>query len=170
MIVAKIQEKQVAWRRVEMWEKYEQEFKEIKQRYPFFVLEGYTKTAKTSWASSLAGDADKVFYVNAAAGNEPDLRGYDYLKHRIILYDEASPQMVIKQKLLFQAPPVWVKLGQSTTNCHSYDVFVSGVKMIICTNKWAEEKSQMCQEDQDWLDENSYYFNTGNEPLYVRTP
>ena len=89
-----------------------QRIDEIKQRYPFFVLEGQTKTAKTSWAAARLGDTRKVFYVNCASGNEPDLRKFDYFQHKIILYDEAPPNMVIQQKLLFQAPPVWVKLGQ----------------------------------------------------------
>ena len=168
MICRRIAEKQVGWKHVPKWDAYYKEFDEIKQRYPFFVLEGQTKTAKTSWAAARLGDTKKVFYVNAASGNEPDLRKFDYFQHRIILYDEAPPNMVIQQKLLFQAPPVWVKLGQSTTNCYSYDVFVSGVMMIICSNKWTEEKSHMKIEDREWLEENSYFYNTKNEPLYER--
>ena len=132
------------------------------------MLEGKTKTAKTSWASTVLGDPKKVFYVNAASGNKPDLRKFDYFQHRIILYDEACPMMVTQQELLFQAPPVWVKLGQSTTSCHAYDVFTSGVMIIICSNKWTEEKSLMCEEDREWLEENSYFYNTGSEPLYER--
>lgn len=168
MIMQKIVEKQVGWRHVPKWDAYHKEFDEVKQRYPFFVLEGQTKTAKTSWAAARLGDTRKVFYVNCASGNEPDLRKHDYFKHPIILYDEASPKMVIQQKLLFQAPPVWVKLGQSTTNCYSYDVFVSGIMMIVCSNKWTEEKSRMSYEDREWLEENSFFYDTKSEPLYER--
>ena len=46
MIMQKIVEKQVGWRHVPLWDAYYKEFDEIKQRYPFFVLEGQTKTAK----------------------------------------------------------------------------------------------------------------------------
>ena len=167
MIVKQIRAKQLEWKRVELWEKFVREFSTIKSRYPIFVCEGYTRTAKSSWAANLEGDPDKVFFVNAACCEEPDLRAFDYLKHPMILFDEASPKMVLRQKLLFQGPPVWVRLGMSATACHAYDVFVSGTKMVICSNKWQDEKSQLCQEDQDWLNENTYYFNTGKEPLFV---
>ena len=55
MICKKILEKQVGWRNVPKWDAYHKEFDEIKQRYPFFVLEGQTKTAKTSWAAARFG-------------------------------------------------------------------------------------------------------------------
>ncbi len=74
--------------------------------------------------------------------------------------------MVMKQKVLFQGPPLWLKLGQSATNCHAYDTFTSGVKMIICSNTWSEELKELSEEDQDWLVENSFYYNTGSQPLY----
>ena len=166
MVCNKTSEQQLDWRHVPKWDEYVREFDTVKSRYPFFVMEGRTQTAKTCWASDRLGYKKKVFYVNAAYGNEPDLRKYDYFRQRIILYDEASPEMVIAQKLLFQAPPVWVKLGQSQTNCHSYDVFVSGVMMIICSNTWAADLKKMSDEDRNWLEGNSYYHNTGCQPLY----
>ena len=46
MICKKIAEKQVGWKHVPKWDAYHKAFDEIKQRYPFFVLEGQTKTAK----------------------------------------------------------------------------------------------------------------------------
>ena len=167
MIMQKIVEKQVGWRHVPKWDAYYREFDEVKQRYPFFVLEGQTKTAKTSWAAARLGDTRKVFYVNCASGNEPDLRKHDYFKHPIILYDEASPKMVINQKLLIQCPPCLVKLGQSSTNCHAYDVFVSGIMLIICSNTWEEDVENMRKKgDRDWIKENQVYYNTGTEPLF----
>ena len=113
-------------------------------------------------------DPSKVFYVNCANCTEPDLRKFNWLKHKIILLDEASPKMVILQKLLMQGPPCLVKLGQSTTNCHAYDVFVSGIMLIICSNTWAEDVEALPKRgDRDWIYENQVYYNTGDEPLWL---
>ena len=66
-----------------------------------------------------------------------------------------------------QGPPCPVKLGQSSTNCHAYDVFVSGVMMIICSNTWAADVDNMRKEgDRDWIFENQVYYNTGRQPLF----
>ena len=90
------------------------------------------------------------------------------MKHKIILLDEASPQMVINQKLLMQGPASMVKLGQSSTNCHAYDVFVSGIMLIICSNTWDEDVQSLRKAgDRDWIHENQVYYNTGNEKLYL---
>ena len=120
-------------------EEFLPQFEDYRSRYKFFVMEGASRTGKSSWAFWLKNDPSKVFYVNCANCMEPDLRKFNWLKHKIILLDEASPEMVINQKLLMQGPPCLVKLGQSSTNCHAYDVFVSGIMMIICSNTWAEE-------------------------------
>ena len=143
------------------------QFHQHLSRYKFFVMEGRSRTGKSSWAFWLKNDPDKVFYVNCANCMEPDLRKFNWLKHKIILLDEASPQMVINQKLLMQCPPCLVKLGQSSTNCHAYDVFVSGIMMIICSNTWASDVENLRKKgDRDWIMENQVYYNTGREPLF----
>ena len=55
-----------------------------------------------------------------------------------MLFDEATPEQAQRQNELFQAPACWLGLGASTTNCHTYKVMMSGVKMMICSNVWAE--------------------------------
>ena len=142
-------------------------FNEYLSRYKFFVMEGASRTGKSSWAFWLKNDPSKVFYVNCANCMEPDLRKFNWLKHKIILLDEASPEMVLHQKLLMQCPPCLVKLGQSSTNCHAYDVFVSGIMMIICSNTWASDVDNLRKKgDRDWIKENQVYYNTGSEPLF----
>lgn len=114
------------------------------------------------------GDPEKVLYCNCAGNcKEPDLRKFSFFKHKIILMDEASPQLVINQKELFQAPPMWLKLGTSGTNCHAYDVFLSGVKIVICSNCWRSDLAQLKQEHQDWIQDNQIYYDTGYQPLYL---
>ena len=104
--------------------------------------------------------------LNCANCPEPDLRGLLSLFHRFILMDEASPKMVIAQKKLFQCPATEVLLGCSTTNCHAYEVFVSGIGMIVCSNTWSEEIATMSPADQDWLAANSIYMKVSS-PLFV---
>ena len=67
-----------------------------------------------------------------------------------------------------QGGPGLVKLGQSCTNCHAYDVCVSGIMLIICSNTWAEDVENLRKEgDRDWIYENQVYYNTGEEKLYL---
>ena len=170
IISRKVKGEQKPFRKIDIFEKeFAPQFEDYLSRYKFFVMEGRSRTGKSSWAFWLKGDPSKVFYVNCANCREPDLRKFNWLKHKIILLDEASPEMVIKQKLLMQCPPCLVKLGQSSTNCHAYDVFVSGIMMIICSNTWEEDVESMKKKgDRDWILENQVYYNTHSEPLFLK--
>jgi len=87
---------------------------------------------------------------------------------KVILLDEASPEMILRQKLLIQAPPDFVTLGCSTTNRHSYQVFVSGIQFVICSNKWISEVEELeCVEDREWLRDNSIVLDVGSEPMFI---
>ena len=128
----------------------------IRPRYPFLVLCGPSGTGKTSYAKHITGDPQEVLEVNCAACPEPDLRDFRYGLHKAILFDEANPSLVLAQRRLFQAPPCLVDLGCSTTNCHKYQVFVSGVMMVICSNTWREQVAKIPNEgDAQWLTSNS---------------
>ena len=71
------------------------------------------------------------------------------------------------QRKLFQAPPCWIDLGCSTTNCHKYRVFVSGVKLMVCTNSWHEACQQLRYEsDKAWVRDNSVVVDV-TEPLWI---
>ena len=145
---------------------FQDQFLELRSRYKFLVVTGASQTGKTVWASNITGNHDDVFYVNCAQCPEPYLRALRR-HHKVILLDEASPEMIINQKLLIQGPPDWVKLGCSTTNCHSYEIFVSGIQFVICSNKWL---SQVCQlkevEDREWLTDNSFVIDVGRTRMY----
>ena len=165
----KVQGEAKPFRKISIFdEEFLPQFEDYRSRYKFFVLEGRSRTGKSSWVFWLRNDPEKVFYVNCANCMEPDLRKFNWLKHKIILLDEASPEMVINQKLLMQGPPCLVKLGQSSTNCHAYDVFVSGIMMIICSNTWDEDVRNMPKKgDRDWIRDNQVYYNTGRQPLFL---
>ena len=67
------------------------QFKEIRSRYRFLVIEGKSKTGKTVFTKWLTGNPDKVFETNCASCPEPALREFRSLYHDTILFDEASP-------------------------------------------------------------------------------
>ena len=146
---------------------FQDQYKVIRSRYKFFVSNGSSCTGKTVWAKHSTGNPDEVFYVNCASCPEPDLRKLK-AGHKVILLDEASPAMILRQKLLIQAPPDFVSLGCSTTNCHAYQVFVSGIQFVICSNKWISEVENLdCVEDREWLKENSIVLDVGDEPMFI---
>ena len=92
----------------------------------------------------------------------------EFKNHKGILFDEATCSMVLAQKKLFQAPAVYVRLGCSTTNCHAYDVFVSGVALMISSNTWVTEHAALKREaDRNWIANNSILVDVGSEPLWV---
>lgn len=43
-------------------------------------------------------------------------------------------------------------LGQSKTNCLAYSVWLHGVALIVCTNKWLDDVTEW--EDLGWLERN----------------
>ena len=143
------------------------QFQSIRARYAFLVLDGPSRTGKTCFAKSITGNHTEVLELNCAGGGaEPDLRNFDPALHKAILYDEASPAMVLSQRRLFQSPPCMVDLGCSTTNCHKYQVFVSGVMMMICSNTWSEQLNDLEHEgDVEWLQSNSVHVHV-HGPLW----
>ena len=138
----------------------------IQSRYQFLVLDGPSRTGKTQFALNL-GARDEVLEVNMAAAPEADLRGYDALRHSIIVYDEISPEQVLRQKKLFQAGNSSVLLGASSTNCHSYSVWVHRKKMICCSNLWQYKLQTLPAVDADWLRANSVLVDV-QSPLFVQ--
>ena len=131
------------------------------------VVTGASQTGKTVWAKHITGNPDEVFYVNCAQCPEPDLRGLT-VKHKAVLLDEAAPKMILHQKLLIQGPPDWVALGCSTTNCHAYNVFESGIQFVICSNKWVSDVAALeSVEDKEWLEDNSIVIEIGRKKMYI---
>ena len=54
----------------------------------------------------------------------------------------------------------------STTNCHAYDVFVSGTSLVICANTWMERFRSLSPADQEWINSNSFAAHI-TEPLWL---
>ncbi|CAK9030607.1 unnamed protein product [Durusdinium trenchii] len=130
------------------------QFNSLAFRRKFLVLDGPTRLGKTIYASSLAGEANTL-EVNCANVSEPDLRAFDPLRHKAIVFDEGSPAMVIAHKKLFQGGVEEVSMSHSSTNMYSYKVWVYNCMLILTSNKWREEAAAMDQADQSWLAQNS---------------
>jgi len=75
----------------------------------------------------------------------------------VVLFDEATPELVLRVKKLAQASIDEVRLGQSATNINSYVVWFHRVKLIVATNVWSASLKGCSPEDQEWLKANSFY-------------
>ena len=127
------------------------------ERQRFLVLDGRSRLGKTQFALQIKG-ADRTLKVNCAQClREPDLRAFVQGRHEAIIFDEAHCQMVVNCKRLFQAPPFFVQMASSATNCFGYSVCVHRVLLIVCSHNWKAELEELPRDDADWLDRNSVY-------------
>ena len=145
---------------------WKRSFDSVEHRYRFLVLDGPSKMGKTMFCRSLLPCRDCVFEVDCAGSEYPDLRSFDPLRHKLILFDEASAALVLRHKKLFQASASVVNLGSSPTNQHLYDVWVHRVMLVVASNRWAFELQDLRHEDANWLQANSVYVRV-SRPLWV---
>ena len=94
------------------------------------------------------------------------MHGFSPVRHDLILFDEASAQMVVTQQKLFQCPPVEVTLGASSTLCYAYKVYVHGTAMVIASNRWSTQLRAMASEDADWLRANQVLLQVDG-PMWI---
>ena len=120
-------------------------------RKKFLVLQGPSGLGKTEFARRLLGDAAMTFEINMAGSNDFCLRNFVPLQHRLILWDEARPQLVLQQRKLFQCPAAWIDLGASPTGALVYRVWVNDCLMVICSNNWSWLVDQCQAADAAWI-------------------
>ena len=87
----------------------------------------------------------------------PPLVSFDYRKHKVVLFDEASVELVLRNRKLFQCPNAMVALGTSATNCHSYNVYVNNTMLVICSNGWQEQLRKSDWDGAQWILANQVY-------------
>ena len=97
---------------------------------------------------------------------DPPLRAFSRVKHRLILFDEASTYMVLKNKRLFQAPNTPVIVGSSPTNALAYSVYLGDTLLVVSSNEWERELSAMPDIQRDWLVGNMVFVSV-QEKLYL---
>ena len=93
------------WRRFPLIEEWAAQYKTVRDRYQFLVLDGPSKRGKTAYCRALVPQG-QVFEMTCS-GNVPlNFDGYDEMAHELLLFDEAGPAQVIANKKLFQAQSV----------------------------------------------------------------
>ena len=93
-------------------------------RRPFLVLDGASKLGKSIFATKLVPPG-QTFETNCAGGTlNPNLRPFDPLLHTAIIFDEASADLVIHNKKLFQGLNQEISLGQSACQDLSFSMLV----------------------------------------------
>jgi len=129
-------------------------------RFPFLVLNGPSRFGKTRYATKLYG-ADHTLVVSAQNQRHVDLKNFKRSIHKAILFDEADEEYVLNHKVIFQAGLDECTLGQSATMSYSYNVWLYGIAIIICTNVWGQADLSAC--DKEWLEKNSLVVQVGSK-------
>lgn len=142
--------------RITEWKAQFQESSKL--RYRVLLLRGPSCCGKTRKAVSLFG-ALHVYMVNCQGLGDkiPSLRFFDRAIHHGVVWDEASHQQVLANKLVFQSGPEMITLGQSGCNQFAYKRWFFAVPMVLCSNTFATSRKddpKMSPEDEQWLQEN----------------
>ena len=129
---------------------------EMKGRFQFIVFNGPPNTGKSQFVR-MQYPVGALLELDCG-GRElfPDLKQFRRPRHRAILYDEGTPEMVLKHKLVFQSSNAWCTLGNSPCNRDVYHRWFYGTHQIICSNTWEADLQRITSwEDYEWLQDNS---------------
>ena len=129
---------------------------ELKGRFQFIVFNGPPNTGKSQFVR-MQYPVGALLELDCG-GRElfPDLKQFRRPRHRAILYDEGTPEMVLKHKLVFQSSNAWCTLGNSPCNRDVYHRWFYGTHQIICSNTWEADLLRITSwEDYEWLQDNS---------------
>ena len=124
--------------------------KPLQTRKPCLVLQGPSCTGKTEFVRGLFS-LGALHEVNCANLKDICLDGFACLRHRCILWDEASASLVSNNRKVFQHPLCTVELGHSPTGQHVRRYFLGNCCSTITTNKWYEDVEKLPVGDQAWL-------------------
>ena len=122
-------------------------------RFKLLLLRGKTRSAKSQRAASLFG-FERTLLVNmqGLGANLPCLRKLSKKNFDSVVFDEATHEQVLANKMLFQAGPWSVSLGQSACGQHAYELDVYGVPLILCSNDFKlYEHEGLTKEQSSWL-------------------
>ena len=135
---------------------WKNELTAVKDRKKFLVLSCPSQLGKTQFVLGLFG-AGATLEVSCAGASHPPLRNFDSQVHNCVIFDEASPKLVLTYRRLFQAPNCEVIIGQSPTNQSSYPVYLNDTALVVCSNTWHLELPALPEADRSWLQANMVY-------------
>ena len=164
-IAAILQKSKKPFRVLPEVEKWQAQYKDLRDRYRFLTLSGGSCLGKTQFALSLCPPGMETLELNMASSPEPDLREFVHGRHGLVLFDEMHPSVCLKQKKAFQAGLAMVQLGCSTTNCYSYSKCLFGARLVVCNNSWSQDLQKMPPHDREWILDNSVHIEV-TKPLY----
>ena len=142
---------------VQEWKlQYEPENTLGRTRSKFLILEGPSRFGKTRFACDLFG-ADQTCVINCQGVQQPYLARYDAAKHKAIVLDEPSAELVGRCKVFLQAGLDGCELYQSATQRYTRWYCVFNVPIIICTNDWSSAAVKIDWELWKWIQENSVH-------------
>jgi len=124
-------------------------------RFKCLVYDGPSRTGKTMRAMNWFGRA-QTLRLNCQKVVAPSMQRWVSGQHSAILFDEGNWDLVHSNKMLFQAGPEPVELGQSPCGAYVYTVNVFAVPMVVCSNAfWAG--CPAVGDEREWLEENIFY-------------
>ena len=137
-------------------------------RYAALVFFGNTQCGKTTflrrWHYFLYGNLKKLLVLDCSNTTTPDMRAYDSTEITTIAFEEPRIEVLVKQKILFQASTARVMLGSSPTNDRVYYVNTFRKRLVICSNTWEADLEKLF-----WTDyENYKYFTDPRNIVAVR--
>ena len=129
----------------------------LQARKKFLILEGPSRTGKTEYVRCLFA-VGRVLELNLAGVNVVCLQSFQHQKPDCLLWDEASPALVARNRKLFQHPACMVDTGHSPTGQYVLHVFLNDCVSIICSNSWSAELTKLDEESRDWVVANSVLY------------
>ena len=155
-VQAELRQGMCSFKHIDVVAEWLAEFDVLRARYHFLILDGPSCVGKSQFACSLASHGS-VCFCDCQSAQQPDLRSFRPLQDEVIVMDEASPSLVIRNKRLFQAPAEWVQLGLSATNMYSYRQWVHRTKIVVCCNDWIAGLNVLSASEKKWIHDNSRY-------------
>ena len=146
----------------------EQDRKLSRQRT--LVVCGPSRLGKTEYLKAQLAkccpERPETLIINCMNVRDPDLKRFKVLHHGSILFDEGSPDMVQRHRDLFQARQDDVVLGNSATGCYTYSVNLFRVRLVVTSNAWDDELTELKPADRDWVNANTVVLRV-KEPMWV---
>lgn len=127
-------------------------------RFMSLLLRGPSKSGKSQRAEALHGpEATLTVNCQGISPSLPSIKGFQPGRHLAILWDEVDEAQVLQNKMIFQAPNKVQALGQSQCNAFSYERYLFGTAMLLCSNTFSFTHSRgkpLSKVDSDWLEKN----------------
>lgn len=169
-IMAKIAKKAKPFRVEEQVQAWSKQFDEgnLNDRYKFLVLVGPSEMGKTRFVqATCVKQMEEALILDCSDAVVPPLKGnFRRAIHKLVMFDEAHAEMIIRVKKLFQSSINPCTYGSSPTNAFVHTVWLHGVKLVVGTNVWDAELQSLKEEDRKWLQHNAFVIHV-TKPLYV---